>query len=314
MTTKPTQPEDDLVGSARRILARLCGKGLLRMSLPVRPDDEDMILEAVIDRAALASPSPQPAEAEAPAAPIGWLRDQRGEYEGRATLDTLFVLGAQCPSSRHCATYSPVYLAPKADSTEAKVLPSDHDTASRLGLRYGRLISREEIAFKPSDLANLIAEVHAMHGKADSTAAAYHAELHTADCTDEHCPGCTAAAAEDHVEDEVCIGPCGTCDDVSAAAEGMTEAEVRSAFRAYDGPNGHAVRNRTAWQIWRDAVEWATERPAIGDAKDAERYRWLRDTGDATWRPFGIRAGYSAAAADAAIDAAIASTQEGGKP
>jgi len=38
---------------------------------------------------------------------------------------------------------------------------------------------------------------------------------------------------------------------------------------------------------------------------DAERYRWLRDVGDATWRPFGLRTGYSAATADAAIDAAI---------
>lgn len=38
--------------------------------------------------------------------------------------------------------------------------------------------------------------------------------------------------------------------------------------------------------------------------KDAKRYQWLRDVGDATWRPFGIREGYSAAAADAAIDAA----------
>ncbi len=40
--------------------------------------------------------------------------------------------------------------------------------------------------------------------------------------------------------------------------------------------------------------------------RDAERYRWLRDIGDATWRPFGVRDGCSAAQADAAIDAAIA--------
>lgn len=44
------------------------------------------------------------------------------------------------------------------------------------------------------------------------------------------------------------------------------------------------------------------------EAVDAARYRWLRDVGDATWRPFGIRAGYSAAQADAAIDAAMSST------
>ncbi len=40
--------------------------------------------------------------------------------------------------------------------------------------------------------------------------------------------------------------------------------------------------------------------------EDAKRYRWLRDVGDATWRPFGLREGYSAAQADAVIDAAIA--------
>lgn len=46
---------------------------------------------------------------------------------------------------------------------------------------------------------------------------------------------------------------------------------------------------------------------------DARRYRWLRDVGDATWRPFGIRVGYSAAQADAAIDAAIEAMQEKGE-
>jgi len=58
----------------------------------------------------------------------------------------------------------------------------------------------------------------------------------------------------------------------------------------------------------------AAAREAVADLRtqlaamtaDAARYRWLRDVGDATWRPFGIRAGYSAAQADAAIDAARA--------
>lgn len=44
---------------------------------------------------------------------------------------------------------------------------------------------------------------------------------------------------------------------------------------------------------------------AAAECADAERYRWLRDVGDATWRPFALRAGYSAATADAEIDAAI---------
>lgn len=64
-------------------------------------------------------------ESAAPVEPAGWLRDQRGEYEGRATLDTLFVLGATCPTSRHCATYSPVYFAtPPAAIPEAPKGPS----------------------------------------------------------------------------------------------------------------------------------------------------------------------------------------------
>jgi hypothetical protein len=40
--------------------------------------------------------------------------------------------------------------------------------------------------------------------------------------------------------------------------------------------------------------------------QDAQRYRWLRDVGDATWRPFGLRHGCSATQADQAIDNAIA--------
>lgn len=52
----------------------------------------------------------------------------------------------------------------------------------------------------------------------------------------------------------------------------------------------------------------------LAEAKrDAERYRWLRDIGDATWRPFAIRAGYSAGQADAAIDEAMQRTDAGAK-
>lgn len=41
---------------------------------------------------------------------------------------------------------------------------------------------------------------------------------------------------------------------------------------------------------------------------EAKRYRWLRDVGDATWRPFSLREGYGADMADQAIDAAILMT------
>lgn len=42
--------------------------------------------------------------------------------------------------------------------------------------------------------------------------------------------------------------------------------------------------------------------------RDAARYRWLRDVGDATWQPFALREGYSAEMADEAIDAAMLKT------
>ena len=54
----------------------------------------------------------------------------------------------------------------------------------------------------------------------------------------------------------------------------------------------------------RCAQQTAEERQARIE-REAARYRWLRDIGDATWRPFGVREGYSAAQADAAIDAAM---------
>lgn len=59
---------------------------------------------------------------------------------------------------------------------------------------------------------------------------------------------------------------------------------------------------QTDAQAQIDALK--AERDAL--RKDAERYRWLRDVGDATWRPFDIREGYSAEQADAAIDAVLA--------
>ena len=54
-----------------------------------------------------------------------------------------------------------------------------------------------------------------------------------------------------------------------------------------------------------EAAPQPTPAPLSDDAvKDAARYRWLRDVGDATWVPFRIRTGYSAAQVDKAIDAA----------
>lgn len=99
-----------------------------------------------------------------------------------------------------------------------------------------------------------------------------------------------------------------------------TSAQARDALRQIDAaasasavlttPEEHgkllaAVKART--DLLRSYIERA-ERAAA----DARRYRWLRDVGDATWRPFGLRDGCSAAAADAAIDAALAALPKEG--
>lgn len=47
-------------------------------------------------------------------------------------------------------------------------------------------------------------------------------------------------------------------------------------------------------------------------ANDA-RYRFLRDCGDAAWRPFAIRDGLSAEQADAKVDAAIEAAGDAGE-
>lgn len=51
---EPKCSTDEQIEAARKILARLCDRGLVKMSIPVRHDDEDIILAAVINRAAVA--------------------------------------------------------------------------------------------------------------------------------------------------------------------------------------------------------------------------------------------------------------------
>ena len=56
------------------------------------------------------------------------------------------------------------------------------------------------------------------------------------------------------------------------------------------------------WDLLRKQL--ASAQAALREAqKDAERYRWLRDVGDSTWKPMRER-GITAAECDAAIDAA----------
>lgn len=47
---------------------------------------------------------------------------------------------------------------------------------------------------------------------------------------------------------------------------------------------------------------------AVADSDDAARYRWLRDVGDESFRPFCERTGYTAKQCDSAIDAARSTT------
>lgn len=77
-------------------------------------------------------------------------------------------------------------------------------------------------------------------------------------------------------------------------------------------PRDHRRRSVETLRAFIESPPSAPRAEAV-EAKDAQRYRWLRDVGDATWRPFGIREGYSAAQADAAIDAAIAQGADEGE-
>lgn len=43
--------------------------------------------------------------------------------------------------------------------------------------------------------------------------------------------------------------------------------------------------------------------------RDAARYRWLRDVGDAAWLPFALRYAFNRTKADAAVDLAMEGTQ-----
>lgn len=64
-------------------------------------------------------------------------------------------------------------------------------------------------------------------------------------------------------------------------------------------------------RIEAEALVMSHEGRIEGLERDAARYRWLRDVGDATWRPFGLREGCSAELADAAIDAAQSTKKDG---
>lgn len=84
----------------------------------------------------------------------------------------------------------------------------------------------------------------------------------------------------------------------------LTEAMAEEIRKGADN------RRYISWpaSCWEGALEVA---PAIpeqhgSDARDAARYRWLRDTGGRGWIPFVIVWEQSAASCDASVDAAMA--------
>lgn len=90
---------------------------------------------------------------------------------------------------------------------------------------------------------------------------------------------------------------------------------MRASLANGHGPCGYCDLPKTRWHECRsgfpgcargdDAMLCPHVGASLENDIDAARYRWLRDVGDATWRPFGLREGFSAAKADAAIDAAM---------
>ena len=90
---------------------------------------------------------------------------------------------------------------------------------------------------------------------------------------------------------------------------------MRASLANGPGPCGYCDLPKERWHECRsgfpgcargdDAMLCPHVRASLENDRDATRYRWLRDVGDSTWRPFGLREGYSAEKADAAIDAAI---------
>ena len=94
--------------------------------IPAEPDrDIDLVLSnaaAEIDRLRARVAELEAAKGE----PGVWLRDQRGHYEGRETLDPMFYLGARNPGrGANGATYSPFYAAPPAPRVDVDAISDE---------------------------------------------------------------------------------------------------------------------------------------------------------------------------------------------
>ena len=69
------------------------------------------------------------------------------------------------------------------------------------------------------------------------------------------------------------------------------------------------IRSLGTADKFRAMLAAAPTPPVSEDRKDAERYRWLRDIGNNTWKPM-IKRGITATQCDSAIDAGIVAMQE----
>ena len=91
--------------------------------------------------------------------------------------------------------------------------------------------------------------------------------------------------------------------------------EIRKYWDGLSDPDLQDDDFRAAIDLLREAAAALAERipprEPTDDARDAKRYRWLRDIGDETWTPFNEREHWNETRADDYIDAKIAAAKEG---
>jgi len=155
------------IAAARKILARLCDNGLVRMSIPVQPDDEDIILSAVIERAAAAVSA-------APAEPVAFV-DGYDTDDGRVIrhiqqighLDKSLPLGAELYLAAGVAPAAPADQADALDAARYRWLRNrDLDAISQGGVFAG--MTPEDVVLNGDDLDKAIdaaIDAQAMCGK-----------------------------------------------------------------------------------------------------------------------------------------------------
>jgi hypothetical protein len=99
-----------------------------------------------------------------------------------------------------------------------------------------------------------------------------------------------------------------TVADSVIAASRLSDAEIDALFDASTA-NVVSESPTSMGRKFARAIEAAVlARQSVPDdfARDAARYRWLRDIGDSTWEPMAKRVGCVPGLIDMAIDAAIA--------